>query len=63
MNFFVRTVTDESDMLADSWGRPEGRPLPEQEARRRHDVWGPCRSLRSLVFTPNLCHDGAPFAS
>lgn len=30
MNFFVLTVTDESDMLADSCGR-EGR-LAEQEA-------------------------------
>ena len=55
MNFFVLTVTDESDMLADSCGR-EGR-LAEQEAamhkaRRRHRAVGKRSAKQRFGITP-----------
>jgi hypothetical protein len=61
MNFFVLTVTDESDMLADSCGR-EGR-LAEQEAamhkaRRRLRAVGK-RPTNNVLVSHLQNHDDA----
>jgi hypothetical protein len=60
MNFFVLTVTDESDMLADSCGR-EGR-LAEQEAamhkaRRRLRAVGKRRQTTFWFHTAKTTRD------
>ena len=61
MNFFVLTVTDESDMLADSCGR-EGR-LQDKRPRCTKRVvdsglWGSVAKQR-FGFTPQKPRDGS----